>query len=195
MPEIQPYPWQSDTSNGDWFYKANDKYKSTADVLHALTDIVSKNGNLLLNIVLKPDGTLPPESKELLDGLSAWMAVNSESIFSTRPWVIYGEGPTAVAGGALKEKSSFTAQDIRFTAKAGVLYAFCLGVPKDAISIKALAKNNPYGVKGITGISLLGSSEKINWRQGDDALVIQPARSWPTADEVVFKIEGALPPS
>jgi alpha-L-fucosidase len=195
MTGIQPYPWQTDTSNGGWFYNAKDKYKSTADVLHELTDIVSKNGNLLLNIVLKPDGTLPPESKELLDGLSAWMAVNSESIFGTRPWVVYGEGPTAVTGGALREQSRFTAQDIRFTTKAGVLYAFCLGVPRSAISIKALAKNNPYGVKGITGISLLGGPEKIDWQQGDNALVIQPAKSWPTVDEVVFKIDGALPPS
>jgi alpha-L-fucosidase len=119
---------------------------------------------------------------------------DSESIFGTRPWVVYGEGPTVVAGGNFKEKFPFTAQDIRFTTKAGVLYAFCMGVPRDAISIKALAKNNPNGVKGITGISQLGSSEKIDWQQGDDALVIQPAKSWPTADEVVFKIEGAMPP-
>ncbi len=195
MPDIQPYPWQTDTSNGDWFYRQGDRYKNTATVLHLLTDIVSKNGNLLLNIVLKPDGSLPPESRQLLDGLAAWMAVNSEAIFGTRPWTIYGEGPTAVQGGAFKESFPFTAQDFRFTTKRGVLYALCLGVPTGPISIKALAKNNPYGVKGITGISLLGSPEKINWQQGDDALVIQPAKSWPTADEVVFKIEGALPPS
>jgi alpha-L-fucosidase len=195
MPNIQPYPWQTDTSNGDWFYRKGDKYKTTAVVLHLLTDIVSKNGNLLLNIVLKPDGSLPPESKQLLDGLSAWMAVNSEAIFGTRPWVVYGEGPTAVKGGAFKENFSFTAQDVRFTTKGGVLYAICMGVPTGPIDIKALAKNSPYGVKAISGITLLGSSEKVAWKQGADALVIQPAKTWPTADEVVFKINGALPPS
>jgi alpha-L-fucosidase len=195
MPDIQPYPWQTDTSNGDWFYRQGDEYKTNAVVLHLLTDIVSKNGNLLLNIVLKPDGSLPPESRQLLDGLSAWMAVNAESIFGTRPWVIYGEGPTAVKGGAFKENFPFTAQDVRFTTKGGVLYAICMGLPTGPINIKALGRNSPYGVKAISGIRLLGSGEQISWQQDDDALVIQPAKNWPSADEVVFKITGALPPS
>ena len=192
MHDIQPIPWQTDTSNGDWFYRHDDQYKSTATVLNLLTDIVSKNGNLLLNIVLKPDGTLPPESKQLLDGLSAWMAVNSEAIFSTRPWVVYGEGPTSVKGGAFKENIPFTAKDVRFTTGGGVLYAICLGIPTGPVNIKALAKNSPYGVKAISSVTLLGSDQKIDWHQGDDALIIQPAKAWPAADEVVFKIMGAL---
>ncbi len=204
MSDIQPYPWQTDSSNGDWFYRKGDKYKTTSRVLNLLSDIISKNGNLLLNIVLQPDGSLPPESKQLLEGLSAWMAVNSEAIFGTRPWSIYGEGPTAATAataatgatkGAIMETVPFTAQDIRFTTKGSVLYAICLGIPTGSINIKTLAKNSSSGVKTISGVTLLGSGEKVDWRQGDDALVIQPAKTWPSADEVVFKIIGALPAS
>ncbi len=205
MRDIQPYPWQTDTSNGDWFYRKKDHYKDTAVVLHLLSDIVSKNGNLLLNVVLLPDGSLPDDSRRLLDGLSAWMAVNSEAIFDTRPWKVYGEGPTVMAGGSFKENFPFQASDVRFTTKNGVLYALCLGVPTEAVSIKSLAKKAaaaagpgsaadgnagpPYTDKPITKVTLLGSNETLDWKQQDDALVIQPAKTWPAADEVVFKVE------
>ena len=118
MREIQPLPWQIDTSNGDWYFRDNDRYKTAAQVIRLLADIVSKNGNMLLNIVQYPDGSLPPESAELLKQLAAWMSINGEAIHGTRPWKVYGEGPTVVAGGHFKEEFPFTARDIRFTTRA-----------------------------------------------------------------------------
>src|SRR3569833_681611 len=99
MSGINPRPWQTDTSNGDWFYADGFKYKTAPDVIRMLADIVSKNGNLLLNVVLYADGSLPPESQTLLSGLALWMGVNAEAIHGTRPWTIYGEGPTQTAAG------------------------------------------------------------------------------------------------
>ena len=104
MSGINPLPWQTDTSNGDWFYADGYAYKTGPDVIRMLADIVSKNGNLLLNVVLYPDGSLPPESQCLLADLKAWMAINAEAIHATRPWTVYGEGPTETAAGAFKEK-------------------------------------------------------------------------------------------
>ncbi len=193
MTAINEYPWQTDTSNGDWFYRKGDHYKNTGVVLHLLADIVSKNGNLLLNVVLRPDGSLPPESEELVKGLTAWMPVNSEAIFGTRPWVVYGEGPTVVKGGSFKETFSFTAEDIRFTTKDSSLYAITLGIPKGPIVIKSLGSKSATGGNAISEVTLLGSKEKLDWKQQDDALVIQPAKDWPTSESVVFKIAGALP--
>ena len=104
MTAINPRPWQTDTSNGDWFYSDGFKYKTGADVIRMLADIVSKNGNLLLNVVLYPDGSLPPESQALLADLKAWMAVNAEAIHGTRPWTVFGEGPTRTAGVELRKR-------------------------------------------------------------------------------------------
>ena len=160
MNDIQAYPWQTDTSNGSWFYHDDDTYKSTGVVLHLLADIVSKNGNLLLNVVLKPDGTLPPDSRKLLDGLAAWMPVNGEAIFDTRPWTVYGEGPTVVAGGPFKEDFPFTAQDVRFTTKGQALYAICMGVPTTAVTIKSLAKG-AHDTGAITDVTLLGHKANL----------------------------------
>ena len=96
---INPLPWQTDTSNGDWFFSETHGYKTSAQVITMLADIVSKNGNMLLNIVQYPDGSLPPESESLLADLAAWMKVNSPVIHGTRPWKIFGEGPTETAAG------------------------------------------------------------------------------------------------
>jgi alpha-L-fucosidase len=134
---INPLPWQTDTSNGDWFFNRNDRFKTTQQVIGMLADIVSKNGNLLLNVVQYPDGSLPPQSEELLAGLAAWMKVNSEAIHGTRPWNVFGEGPTN-AKGAFTESGDYTAQDIRFTTKNGALYAILLGGPQGPSAIRSL---------------------------------------------------------
>ncbi len=138
---INPYPWQTDTSIGDWFYNKHWKYQPLSWTVHMLVDIVSKNGNLLLNVVLRPDGTLDPEVETMRQQLADWTAVNGEAIYGTRPWLVYGEGSVKAKGGAFNENFTGTTKDIRFTTKGETLYAIALGWPDDnRITIRSLAK-------------------------------------------------------
>jgi alpha-L-fucosidase len=165
---INPLPWQTDTSNSDWFYNEHDRFKTAKEVIGMLADIVSKNGNLLLNIVQYPDGSLPLQSEQLLTELAAWMKVNSEAIHGTRPWKIYGEGPTNPKAGAFAESGDYTAQDIRFATKGGALYAILLGWPQGISSIQSLGgKVFPDAV--IEHVDLLGGP-KLQFRREADAL-------------------------
>jgi alpha-L-fucosidase len=188
MNGIQPLPWQTDTSMGDWFYSEGYKYKTTQDVVYMLADIVSKNGNLLLNVVQYPDGSLPPESRKFLDEMAAWMQVNGDAIYGTRPWKIYGEGPTKLEAGAFKENADYTASDIRFTTKGGALYAITLGEPKGQVRIASLGTQAGLEQRPVKSVSLVGSKESLRWKQQNDALVIDLPASLPTAIASSFKI-------
>jgi alpha-L-fucosidase len=186
---IAPEPWQTDTSNGDWYYRQNDKYKTTSEVLHQLVDIVSKNGNLLLNIVQYPDGSLPPESVRLLEGLTPWFAVNGEAIYGTRPWLVSGEGPTQVSSGQFNESYAFTARDIRFTRSkdGGTLYAFVLGWPEDGkVTVKSLAKT----AGAVSCVTLLGHTGKLAWEQTEQGLVVTLPPQKPCEHVFALKIAG-----
>jgi len=197
LPGINSLPWQTDTSIGDWFYNQNWKtkdngkmYRSPEWVIRTLVDIVSKNGNLLLNIIQRPDGTIDSEVEQLLADVGAWMKANGEAIYGTRPWVIYGEGETVAGGGHFKEDFKFTAKDIRFTSKGKTLYAIALGWPEDGqVIIKSLAQ--PAGSKQnqIKRVELLGYG-KVKFTQNAEGLVVQlPAK--PTSDIAVsLKING-----
>jgi len=165
---INPLPWQTDTSNGDWFYNEQDRFKTGREVIGMLADIVSKNGNLLLNVVQYPDGSLPPQSEQLLAELAAWMKVNSEAIHGTRPWKVYGEGPTNAKAGAFAESGDYTAQDIRFTTKGDALYAIFLGWPQSECAIRSLGSNALPGAV-IDRVDLLGGP-KLKFRRDADAL-------------------------
>jgi alpha-L-fucosidase len=187
---IKPLPWQTDTSNGDWYFRRNDKYKTSKQVIHQLVDIVSKNGNLLLNVVQYPDGSLPPESASLLDDLAAWFAVNGEAIYGTRPWQTFGEGPTQMVGGQFNETYAFGAHDIRFTQSKdkAALYAIALGWPEDhKLSIRALAA--PAGA--IKNVTLLGYDGKLEWQQTADGLSVTLPDKKLFDSAVALKITGA----
>nr|WP_315382332.1 alpha-L-fucosidase [uncultured Sphingomonas sp.] len=189
---INPLPWQTDTSNGDWFYTGDvGGYKTTDEVITMLADIVSKNGNMLLNVVLRPDGSLPPPSEQLLTELTPWMAANGPAIHGTRPWHIYGEGPTEAKEGAFQEKAAYTPQDIRFTRKGETLYAITLGEPKGPVAITALARGNPHEKRRVRQVRLLGHRGAIDFRQTDQALVITPPASLPTRHASAFEISFA----
>jgi alpha-L-fucosidase len=172
---ISPYPWQTDTSIGDWFYNKNWKYQPVSWIVHMLVDNVSKNGNLLLNITLRPDGSLDQESETMLHQLADWIAINGEAIYSTRPWLVYGEGPSRTRAGSFGDTSStYTAKDIRFTTKGKTLYAIALGWPNDGkITIKSLAKTADPAQNKITKIELLGRSGKLKFNQTADGLVVE----------------------
>jgi len=190
---INPLPWQTDTSNGDWFYADDYVYKTGPEVIRMLADIVSKNGNLLLNVVLYPDGSLPPESQALLSDLTAWMQVNAEAIHGTRPWRVYGEGPTEVAGGAFQEGTVYTADDIRFTTRDDDLYAITLGEPRGALAIKSLGLGAGHETRRVREVRLLGRNEPIRFDQTDAALVVETPDRLPSRHASVLKISFADP--
>jgi alpha-L-fucosidase len=156
-----------------------------------LVDIVSKNGNLLLNVVQRPDGSLDPEVEQMLAQMAAWNAVNGEAIFGTRPWRVYGEGAIKAEGGNFKEDFAYSSKDIRFTTKGQTLYAFALGWPADGrLTIKSLAKSAPL-VKGqIKAVRLLGHDGKLEWSQSDKGLVITLPKKKPCNYAFAFEITG-----
>jgi alpha-L-fucosidase len=191
---ISPFPWQTDTSIGDWFYRTGQKYKSSTEVIQMLVDIVSKNGNLLINIVQTPEGDLEPDVMKIVEEIGMWTSVNGEGIYGSRPWKVYGEKPVAESavksGNFNEDKLKYTEQDIRFTTKGDTLYAFCLGEPKEDILIKSLGKDSKLSDKKIASVSLLGSNEKLHWKQGKGALIIKKYFKMPVAEVpvVAFKI-------
>ena len=195
LDSISILPWQTDTSIGDWFYSIGQKYHSADEIIQMLVEIVSKNGNLLLNVVQTPEGDLEPDVLHILDGIGTWTKTNGEAIYGSRPWKIYGEGPATTGNqekgtfGGVKDVRPYVANDIRFTTKNGALYAFCMNTPTANIEIKSLAEGASYTSKKITKITMLGSKEKIKWEQNGTALSINKPVKLPEYKVVVFKIE------
>lgn len=194
--KMQDLPWQTCSCIGDWHYSrwrfdAN-AYKKANEVILMLVDIVSKNGNLLLNIPVRGDGSIDDREVETLEGIAKWMDVNKESIFGTRTWKVYGEGPTVESANPIKEqgfnegKTKYSEQDIRFNQKGNVLYATVMGVPTGDIKIKSLGSKNEN--TKIRKIEALGSKEKLSWNQSADVLTINKLKTSPNDIAVVFKI-------
>ena len=186
------YPWQTDTSIGDWYYRTGQKYKSGTEVIQMLVDIVSKNGNLLLNVVQTPEGDLEPDMLRILEEIGIWTSANGEGIYGTRPWKIYGERPagqTTVKRGRFDENYKFSSQDIRFTTKDGILYAFCLGTPADDIRIRSLGKNSKYPDSPVASVTMLGSNSKVRWTQTSEEMIIKMPSKLPAWNVPGFKIE------
>ncbi|MEO7215433.1 alpha-L-fucosidase [Mucilaginibacter sp.] len=193
---ISAYPWQTDTSIGDWYYRTGQQYKSGTDIIRMLTDIVSKNGNLLINIVQTPEGDLEPDMLNTLEEIGNWTAANGEGIYGSRPWKVYGEGPSTIKAnqkkghfGGLSDEGKFTASDIRFTTNGNKLYAFLLDVPPGDIQIASLGKKSKLNAKKVLSVKLLGSNARINWQQTDDALVIKKPANLPAWKVLGLKVE------
>ena len=195
LDSISPYPWQTDTSIGDWYYRTGQKYMTGTQVIQMLIDIVSKNGNLLLNVVQTPEGDLEPDVLNILDEIAKWTPANGEGIYGTRPWKIYGEGPSTQKNqakgqfGGVKDVRPYEASDIRFTTKGETLFAFCMNAPTGDIKITSLGKTSKLNEKAIASIQLLGSKEKLTWKQEADALVITKPSKLPEWQVVTFKVE------
>lgn len=184
--------WQNDTSVAkySWGYIENQSYKSTGHLVRDLIDIVSKNGCLLLNIGPKPDGTIPEPEQKLLREIGAWLAINGEAIYDTRPWSIFGEGPTEVAGGYFSdnERADFTPQDFRFTRKGEkTIYAICMAWPEgEALITSGSTKAVPAG--HIAEITLLGHDGALEFSQDEAGLHITPPVEKPCDHAYTFKI-------
>jgi len=168
---ILPQPWQTDTCIGSWHYDQaifqRHGYKSAGSVIRMLCDIVSKNGNLMLNVPLQRDGQPDADEIKIVSKIGAWIKINGEAIYATRPWKTFGEGPSTVMAekgqfGGQKDVSNkpFTAEDIRFTqSKDGkTLYALVLEIPKDGqVTIKSLAAGSANWPGDIGSVQLVGS--------------------------------------
>jgi len=188
--KIMEYPWQSETCIGEWHYNRAlfDKpgkyggYLPPRDVIHWLIDTVSKNGTFILNIPGKPDGTIDSKEIAVLDGITAWMQVNGEAIYATRPWKLYGEGPDMIKSGSFQggSVSKLGVKDIRFTSNKAhtVVYAMTLGWPTDAFVVQSLGTGAATNPGKIEQIQLLGTEEKPHWKQTATGLRVELPKSY-----------------
>ncbi|MFB9841288.1 alpha-L-fucosidase [Mucilaginibacter ginsenosidivorans] len=194
--EIQPLPWQTDTCIGGWHYDRalyeRDGYKSAKTIVQTLVDIVSKNGNLMLNIPVRGDGTIDEKERKIIEEIGRWMKANSESIYATRPWKAFGEGPAQEEAAKLSEQGfnegkgkEFTYQDIRFAMKSDVVYATAMGWPEDGkLVIKSLAKTSEHFRREIQKIEWLPTRQSLSFERTENGLVVSlPERG---ADELTY---------
>jgi alpha-L-fucosidase len=182
--EIQPLPWQTDTCIGGWHYDRGlyerNGYKTSKTAIQTLVDIVSKNGNLMLNIPVRGDGTIDEKERKIVEGIGQWMKANSESIYGTRPWKIFGEGPAQQATAQLNgpgfnegKNKPFTNEDIRFVTKGNALYATALGWPENGkLVIKSLAKGSQYFPKEIQKVEWLMTKQSLTFDRNENGLIV-----------------------
>ena len=194
-------PWQTDTCIGNWHYDKEAKYNSPKIVIDMLVDIVSRNGNLLLNFPLPNDGMPDDQELKILDEITRWMAVNSEAIYSTRPWKTYGSSATAAAANraasdhhneaAFNERGrkELTGADVRYTQKGAVIYAFAMGWPAPAAVFPELAPGGRFQVKKARRVTLLGHKGTVKWSQTEAGLRVELPAEKPCDHAVAFRVE------
>ena len=194
---MRPAFWQTDTSidKRSWGYIRNPDYKTADSIVADLVDIVSKNGALLLNIGPRADGTIPDEQQRILLEIGDWLAASGEAIYGTRPWKIYGEGPTKVVAGTFQDtaRKEFTGRDIRFTTKPGALYAIALAWPQDGkVVIQSLAEGSAYLTRPVQSVQILGSGASLKWSRSAEGLVIELPSRPPGVGAVALKIAPGI---
>src|SRR5258707_2030552 len=180
--DIRPLYWQTDTSisNKSWGFIEHDSFKTPQAIVHQLVDIVRKNGNLLVNIGPRPDGTIPDEVQTVLREVGFWLKINGEAIYGTRPWKIYGEGPTKIGEGAFhdSEAQPFTEHDVGLTTKNDCLYACELAWPSAGEAVIHSFTAAQLDGRKVASVSLLGSASAIAFDVQSDGthlrLPIQP---------------------
>jgi alpha-L-fucosidase len=189
---LVPYPWLTDTALGPWFHNKYTPYRSLDNLVQAFVDVVAKNGCLLLDVDPAADGTIPGAAQRLLLGMGDWLKLNGEAIYGTRPWIVFGEGPTRTGGKAFSEESDkpFTAADIRFTTRGSTLYAIALGWPRDGkLCIRSLAAGGQHH-GNISDVVLLGHRGPLRWTQQAGGLAVALPTEKPCQSAFVFRITG-----
>jgi alpha-L-fucosidase len=198
--QIRPAPWQTDTCIGEWHYSREvyeqHRYKSAKTVVDLLVDIVSQNGNLLLNFPLPNSGQPDSDELKVLAGITDWMRVNSEGIYGTRPWKIYGEGPSTQVqqpGGEFNEikRQPLTAEDVRFTTKGNTLYAFIMGWPEKEAMVRGLGTASAQSPGKIASVELLGHPDRLTWSQEATGLRVQLPGQKPSDYAITLKVTFA----
>ncbi len=190
---IHPTHWQTDTSisNASWGCIENDTYKSPTFIIHMLADVVAKNGNLLLNIGPRADGSIPDAERTILLNIGKWLNINGTAIYDTHPWRTYGEGPTEVAGGTFQDTKTkpYTAEDFRFTVHGDTLYAIELGWPTNGQTVihSINASDNVYSV------TLLADNRPIPFEQHNDGLHLHLPNKPVGEHAYVFRITTHTP--
>lgn len=195
--DVQPFHWQTDTSvaRNSWCYTTSLSYKTSYDILCFLIDVVSKNGNLLLNVCPMADGTLPDNDKQILSDMGKWLTTNGEAIYNSKVWRSFGEGPTKDAEGKFSEgnQNAYTSEDMRFTVANGHLYAIVFKYPEDGkICIRSLSESSDlnslrfHGI--IRNVSILGFHEDIHWTKEKEGLKFQTS-TVKSEYPIVIKIE------
>lgn len=218
--KISEVPWQSICTFTHWFFKKDDPYPSRHNArttIELLVDVVSKNGNFVLNVELLSDGTIPTEHKLIMDDFGDWLKLNSEAIYASKPWKIHGDNlySSFMATGSnsnlantdlevLKKKKGkqfnnrtkdtppYGHQEVRFTTKENVLYMFVLNPIEGAIKIPSLGYKSKYNHQKIESINLIGSDENIEYEQKSDHLSLQVPGKRQNKYVAVFAIKGLL---
>jgi alpha-L-fucosidase len=195
LADIRPQFWQTCTSvsRNSWCYVSEQEYRTVDSLIDDLVDIVSKNGTLLLNIGPRADGTIAEPEIAILEAIGAWLRINGEAIYGSRPWKIFGEGVTEVKGGSFSEgnRAPFTGQDIRFTTQGDVLYATFLAWPGDLGVIQALGTGSGLWPGEISGVQLLGHDGVLHWTRTSTSLTIEMPTHRPCDHAFVLKIMGS----
>jgi alpha-L-fucosidase len=188
-------PWQFDTwsADGHWFWRPTMRMRPAAALIAEMADVVSKNGNYLLNVTPDPDGVITPEQAAPLLEIGGWLSANGEAVFGTRPWKVYGEGPTPGLGPSFRPdvpKTPYTPQDIRFTAKGTTVYAVVLAPPEGgAVLIRTMAAGSPHVEGEIGRVTLLGHDGPVKWSRGPEGLSVDLAGLKTGRLPVTLKIE------
>ncbi len=216
--EILPYPWQGTLTFGSWFFKEDRPIRHNArTVIEMLTDMMSKNGNMLLNVELLKDGTIPPDHKLILDDIGAWVNLNKEAIYASRPWGVYGDNLNSYLEvleeqnigeadlEALKKQAKaehynertidsypYGSQEVRFTTNGKNLYIFVLNPEEGRIELPSLGLKSEQMPGKIKSIKMLGSKEKIIFEQDNEFLTFSVPAARPNKYAIVFRVKGAI---